>query len=44
MFYTVRNRDYREWQLKHRQGGDLVLYSNRYRMRLREPMVFEFRR
>ncbi len=44
VFYTVRNLDYREWQLKHRQGGDLVLYSNRYYMRLREPMVFDFNR
>jgi len=43
LFYTVRNLDYREWQLIHGQGGDLVLYSNRYRTYFgyREPIVIE---
>ncbi|WP_458762009.1 DUF6402 family protein [Cupriavidus basilensis] len=29
VYYPVRNKDYRAWQLQHNQGGDLILYSNR---------------
>lgn len=42
VYYPVRNKDYRDWQLRHKQGGDLVLYSNRKIVPLREPYVMEF--
>lgn len=42
VYYPVRNRDYRDWQLEHNQGGDLILYSDRRLMRLPSPIVVEF--
>jgi len=42
VYYPVRNKDYREWQLKHKQGGDLVLYSDRKIIRFPAPYVVEF--
>jgi len=42
IYYPVRNKDYREWQLKHRQGGDLILYSDKYRVPMRDHVVMEF--
>ena len=42
IYYPVRNRDYREWQMKHKQGGDLVLYSDKKLLRLQTPLVVEF--
>ncbi|MDK3023554.1 DUF6402 family protein [Cupriavidus taiwanensis] len=42
VFYPVRNKDYRDWQLKHKQGGDMVLYSDRKRISLRPAKVLEF--
>ena len=42
VYYPIRNKDYRDWQLKHHQGGDLVLYSNRCRVPMYPPKVLEF--
>jgi hypothetical protein len=42
IYYPVRNKDYRNWQLKHRQGGDLILYSDIKRLKLSTPLVVEF--
>lgn len=42
VYYPIRNRDYRDLQLRHKQGGDLVLYSNLYRVPLYPPKVLEF--
>jgi len=43
VYYPVRNRDYRDWQLRHRQGGDLILYSDRQVIHfLPDPFVVEF--
>lgn len=42
VYYPVRNKDYRAWQLKHAQGGDMILYSDRKIVRLVEPQVIEF--
>ena len=41
VYYPVCNRDYRNWQLKHKQGGDLVLYSNIKFVNLAEPITME---
>ncbi|WP_309491373.1 DUF6402 family protein [Trinickia mobilis] len=42
IYYPVRNKDYRQWQLKHGQGGDLVLYSDKRLLRLKVPLIVEF--
>ncbi|WP_231586497.1 DUF6402 family protein [Cupriavidus basilensis] len=42
VYYPVRNKDYRDWQLKHKQGGDLVLYSDRKWLGFGAPLVVEF--
>ncbi|WP_420996880.1 DUF6402 family protein [Cupriavidus sp. 30B13] len=42
VYYPVRNKDYRAWQLKHRQGGDLIIYSDRRILRFRDPWVMDF--
>ncbi len=42
VYYPLRNKDYRDWQLKHKQGGDLILYSDRNKLRFSDPWVVEF--
>ncbi|KWF90720.1 hypothetical protein WL93_14840 [Burkholderia diffusa] len=29
VYYPVRNADFRNWQMKHRRGGDFMIYSDR---------------
>gem|GEM_PF-831721 len=41
VYYPICNRDYRNWQFKHKQGGDLILYSNKKLIKLSEPIVVE---
>ncbi|CAG9170724.1 hypothetical protein LMG23992_01766 [Cupriavidus laharis] len=41
IYYPIRNKDYRDWQLKHKQGGDLLLYSNMRRVKLSRPLTVE---
>lgn len=42
VYYPVRNVDYRTWQINHKQGGDLILYSDRIKVSLVKPVVVEF--
>ncbi|MHA7681572.1 DUF6402 family protein [Cupriavidus sp. PET2-C1] len=42
IYHPVRNKDYRDWQLKHNQGGDLILYSDRRQIRLQNRLIVEF--
>ena len=28
IYYPVRNRSFRDWQVKHQQGGDFIVYSD----------------
>lgn len=42
VYYPVRNKDYRNWQIKHQQGGDFIIYSNRVNVPLSKTVVFEF--
>lgn len=42
VYYPIRNKDYRNWQLKHGQGGDFIIYSDRRSIPLAGPMVIEF--
>lgn len=41
IYYPVCNRDYRNWQLKHNQGGDLILYSDKKLIKPSKPIVVE---
>ncbi len=41
IYYPIRNKDYRKWQLKHQQGGDLIFYSDRKLLRLQTPITVE---
>lgn len=38
IYYPVRNRSFRDWQNKHRQGGDFIAYSDLSRVRLGTPI------
>ncbi|WP_416351304.1 DUF6402 family protein [Cupriavidus basilensis] len=42
MFHPVQNKDFRKWQAEHKQGGDLLLFSNRRIIKLDRPIVMEF--
>jgi len=42
VYYPVRNQDYRDWQLRHNRGGDLILYSDRMVLNLFNPIIVEF--
>ena len=39
VFYPVRNETFRKWQLKHRQGGDFVIYTDYKPFRVNPPMT-----
>lgn len=39
VFYPVRNKDFREWQQKHKQGGDFMIYSDRKSIMLDNPIT-----
>lgn len=41
IYYPVTNADFREWQMKHRQGGDMLLFSDFETARLKMPIVVE---
>lgn len=36
--YPVRNRDFRNWQMKHQRGGDFIIYSDSRFITLRRPI------
>ncbi|WP_198082956.1 DUF6402 family protein [Variovorax sp. E3] len=38
VLYPVRNSDFRAWQRKHNQGGDFVIYTDRFTMKLDTPI------
>jgi hypothetical protein len=38
VFYPIRNKTFREWQIKHKQGGDFVIYSDCKHIRLNSPI------
>lgn len=42
IYYPVYNDSYRDWQLKHKQGGDLILYSDVRRIYFNRPVLIEF--
>lgn len=29
VYYPIKNRDFREWQIKHKRGGDFIIYTDR---------------
>ncbi|WP_434660932.1 DUF6402 family protein [Paraburkholderia sp. A3BS-1L] len=38
VYYPVHNKDLRQWAMKHQRGGDFIIFSDRKRVRLREPI------
>ncbi|WP_242540449.1 DUF6402 family protein [Trinickia mobilis] len=42
VYYPVRNKSFREWQLKHRRGGDFIIYSDWKSIRLERPIKVYF--
>nr|WP_211461391.1 DUF6402 family protein [Collimonas silvisoli] len=41
IFYPVFNSDFRKWQMKHKRGGDFLIYSDRKIIYLDNPIVVE---
>ena len=42
VYYPVRNKDYRAWQIRHGRGVDLILYSDRREVEFHPPKVIIF--
>ena len=42
VLYPVKNKDYRDWRQKHRQGGDFMIYSDRMNVKLNVPIAVDF--
>lgn len=40
VFYPARNRDFRNWQSKHQQGGNIMVFSDLKLIRLAKPIKF----
>lgn len=38
VLYPVKNKDFRNWQIKHNRGGDFIIYTNRHPIRLQQPI------
>ncbi len=38
VYYPVKNSTFREWQMRHRQGGDFIIYSDCVPIRLKTPI------
>lgn len=38
VYYPVHNKDFRQWAMKHQRGGDFIIFSDRKRVRLRQPI------
>ena len=39
MMYPVKNKDFRDWQLRHKQGGDYMIYTDAKVFVLRTPIT-----
>ncbi|MES2007278.1 MAG: DUF6402 family protein [Pseudomonadota bacterium] len=42
VFYPVYNKDFRDWQEQYRQGGDMLLFSDRKVVKLTTPIEVPF--
>jgi hypothetical protein len=42
VYYPIRNRNFREWQMKHQRGGDFIIYSDWKVIRLEKPIKVYF--
>lgn len=38
LLYPVKNSDFRAWQIKHKQGGDFMIYTDPVSVRLDRPI------
>jgi hypothetical protein len=43
VYYPVKNSTFRDWQMKHRQGGDFIIYSDCVHMRLKNPITVYYK-
>jgi hypothetical protein len=41
VYYPIQNKDFREWQQKHRQGGDILLFSDPKTVQLKPWITME---
>lgn len=39
VLYPVRNKDFRDWQAQHGQGGEFVIYTDRLNIKLDPPVT-----
>ncbi|WP_421095513.1 DUF6402 family protein [Ralstonia mannitolilytica] len=42
VYYPVSNDDYRNWQIEHKQGEDLILYSDMRKIYFHRPIIIDF--
>ncbi|RQS22728.1 hypothetical protein DIE03_29000 [Burkholderia sp. Bp8992] len=42
IYYPIRNKSFREWQLRHQRGGDFVIFSDYRCVTLSHPIEIEF--
>jgi hypothetical protein len=40
VYYPVRNRDFRNWQMQHQCGGNILSFSDLKLLRLEQPVSF----
>ncbi|MCC8393622.1 DUF6402 family protein [Paraburkholderia sp. MMS20-SJTR3] len=38
VYYPIHNKDFREWAIRHKRGGDFVIYSDRKLVRIDPPL------
>ncbi|WP_395066079.1 DUF6402 family protein [Paraburkholderia silvatlantica] len=41
VYYPIHNSDFREWQLKHKRGGDFVIFTDRRYVPIDPPIRFD---
>ena len=44
VFYPIRNRDFRAWRSKFKQGGDIMVYSDPKKIKLAKPITVTLER
>ncbi|CAG9263750.1 conserved hypothetical protein [Burkholderia diffusa] len=42
IYYPIRNKSFREWQQRHRRGGDFIIFSDYRCVTLPQPIEIEF--
>ncbi|WP_257128129.1 DUF6402 family protein [Burkholderia sp. MSMB1072] len=42
VYYPVRNRSFRDWQIRHHRGGDFIIFSDYRSIMLDKPITVYF--